>query len=78
MNTVLDLWRASTSVFFGQKEVSDFAKSLADKAGEAWEAVTLAGARADDLAAAYQRGRAHTLCEVLGDQDILASTRAFD
>lgn len=46
-------------------------RELIDEAAEAWDQVADHSVSGDDVSAAYERGRAHTLCRVLGDQEAL-------
>lgn len=56
----------------GQRdELASFARQLLGWCDAAWTATSEAGARADELTEAYERGKAHVLCELLGDQELL-------
>lgn len=61
-----------------EDDVVALARHLKGCADLAWDACSVAGAKGDDLTAAYQRGRAHALCEVLGDQEALGFLGIFD
>lgn len=77
VDTIRDLWAASTNCYFGQAEVSELARAVKAKADAAWDACSAARARGDDLAAEREVGRAHAFCEVMGDQSALSQTGAF-
>lgn len=49
----------------------DLVRQTRKQADEAWTAVSEAAARGDEIDESYQRGRAHALCELLGDQEYL-------
>jgi hypothetical protein len=56
-------------------ELKEFAVAVKAAEVQAWNA--LADAQ-DNLTEAFQRGKAHALCDVLGDQSRLEWLRVFD
>lgn len=57
----------------GQRdELVHFARQVKEAADEAWDELSKARQRNDDLSAGYWDGRASALCEILGDQVALS------
>lgn len=60
------------------QRVKALAREVFAEQHNAWNETAAAHIRGDDLSGAYQRGRAHALCRVLGDQERLTRLGIFD
>lgn len=56
----------------------ELARTVKAAADEAWDLTAKAATRGDVTTETYQRGRAHALCEVLGDQESLFAHGVLD